>query len=73
MPTVLDLSSLKGVKMENKITATLITVDNPSGFKISAKNFLELLKEIQNVFILELQYVIEDFVSLEIKQETDNV
>jgi histidinol-phosphate/aromatic aminotransferase/cobyric acid decarboxylase-like protein len=49
------------------ITAVLKTVDNPEGFTINKKNLLNIFEEIQNVFIDELFYEYEDFISLDIK------
>lgn len=49
------------------ITAVLKTVDNPEGFTINKKTLLNIFEEIQNVFIDELFYEYEDFISLDIK------
>ena len=49
------------------ITAVLKTVDNPEGFTINKKTLLNIFEEIQNVFIDELLYEYEDFISLDIK------
>ena len=44
-------------------TYILKTVDGGK-FKIKAKGLIELIKEINLIFIEELQYQIEDFISL---------
>ena len=52
-----------------KVLAILKTVDNPNGFHIRKSNLLDVFKEIQEIFIGELLYEFNDFVSLEIIQE----
>jgi len=62
-----ESSQLKPGYIFIMITAVLKTVDNPEGFTISKKTLLNIFEEIQNVFIDELFYEYEDFISLDIK------
>ena len=62
---------MSDLEKESKINTYILKTVDGGKFKIKAKGLIELIKEINLIFIDELQYEIEDFISLTKENEDE--
>jgi|TARA_R110000764_G_scaffold30638_1_gene70864 hypothetical protein len=62
---------MSDLEKESKINTYILKTVDDLEFEIKAKGLIELIKEINLIFIDELQYEIEDFISLTKENEDE--